>query len=157
MKLDLESRVNTCDGMELTPTRVVVDPRTQTVTHIVVEPQQEHAARRLLPFDELDVSTQLTIESAQLRERPLLEHPSYLRLGECPIADPGWAVGISEVSVTPYFEAHFGTGWYDDHYTLGWDQIPPTRSRSAEAASYDPPTARRSVASVASPATTRVT
>ena len=53
---------------------------------------------------------------------------AYLRLGEFPVADPDWEVGIEEMLALPYYQGPDAIGSepiaYDDHVTWTYDRIP---------------------------------
>jgi sporulation protein YlmC with PRC-barrel domain len=128
MKLNLETRMRCNDGVKVRLADIVVDPRTRTVTHLVIVPERTHHQARLVPLDVVDADDEdnmkLTCSDADLDGYPLVSATDYLELGAFPIAEPGWAIGIEDVLVLPHYDADLSDGWYGDHYTLGWDRIP---------------------------------
>jgi sporulation protein YlmC with PRC-barrel domain len=127
MDLTLNSTVVGSDDSEFSLDDVVIDPLSGTVTHVVLIPAQGDHAPRLVPVGDLDVSTdppQVSFGMAALAELPTVQEWDYVRFGEFPVAAPGWATGIEHVYGSAYYGADFASGWYDDHYTLGWHRIP---------------------------------
>ena len=61
---------------------------------------------------------------------------AYLRLGECPVDDPDWDVGIQEVLAMPYYQDLGGvTGtapYYDERVTIRYDRIPKGEIEAGE-------------------------
>lgn len=128
MKLNLESRLRCSDGVKVRFADVVIDPRTRSVTHVVVVPDRQSHEARLVPLGDVDDHDEndlrLRCSDADLDDYPLASRTDYLQAGQSPVAEPGWAVGIEDVLALPHFEGDFGDGWYDDHLTFGWDRIP---------------------------------
>jgi sporulation protein YlmC with PRC-barrel domain len=128
VKLLLESKLRLTDGATARLTDVVIDPRNETVTHVVVRGDRDSYETRLVPVDRV-VATDgsepgLRCTDAELDEYPMAAEVGFLRVGDSPVAEPEWAVGIQDVLALPHFDAEFGDGWNDDHYTVGWDRIP---------------------------------
>ena len=128
MKLDLDSRLRSKDGVKVRLADVVIEPRTRRVTHVIVTPDRPYYETRLVPIADVDDTDQhhlrLRCTDAQLDDYPMATENGFLELGKFPVAAPGWAVGIEDVLALPHFDAEFGDGWFDDHYTVGWDRIP---------------------------------
>jgi uncharacterized protein YrrD len=107
MRLDLDSPV-TCAGEpygELAD--VVIDPGTRRVTHLVVEPHDRHRLARLVPVEQAqaqaaaDSTISLECTVAEVGQLEPIQRSAYLRLGERPVEDADWEVGIEETSVMP--------------------------------------------------------
>lgn len=85
---------------------MVIDPSTRRLTHLIVRPhdREDHAvlvvANRACPREGSDaISLDGTVaEISQLEPVPKI---AYLGLGEFPVDDPGWDVGIQEMSALP--------------------------------------------------------
>lgn len=127
MDLTLNTTIVGSDDCEFSLEDVVIDPLSGAVTHAVLKPLHGHDAPRLVPVDELDVSVdppRVSYDQASFADLPTVQEWDYLRFGEFPVAEPGWATGIEQVYGNAYYGADFASGWYDDHYTLGWHRIP---------------------------------
>ena len=103
MRLELGSRVDCTDEEFGELVDVVVDPATRRLTHLVVEPRREDWIARLVPIDVAQtrndasraVELRMTVEEA--RRLPPVHDVAFLRLGDRPVDDPDWDVGIQEV------------------------------------------------------------
>jgi sporulation protein YlmC with PRC-barrel domain len=108
MRLDLGSSVRCSDAAFGRLADVVVDPAVRRVTHLVVEAGDPRRSR-LVPAAlarggaEPEIELSCTLEEA-LR-LPAVDVLDYLRLGEFPVEDPEWDVGISEMLALPYYQA----------------------------------------------------
>jgi sporulation protein YlmC with PRC-barrel domain len=95
---------------------VVIDPVKKVVTHLVVKPQ-DGGGSRLVPVDlaetaeehRREVSLRCTPE--ELHAMQNVEDFAYLRLGESPVSDPDWDVGVTNVLALPYYESAGFTGY----------------------------------------------
>jgi len=133
--LELGSPVHCTDGPFGEIADVVVDPTKRRLTHLVVEPHNDHGSARLVPIELAStqegpppaVALRCTVEEAR-RLEPVTEF-AYLRLGEAPKEDPGWDIGIESVLAQPYY----GYGPYgyetgliepDPHVSTTYDRIP---------------------------------
>ena len=106
MRLDLGSSVRCSDAAFGRLADVVVDPAARRVTHLVVEASDSHRSR-LVPVslargDGSEIELSCTLDEAQ--ELPAVDMLDYLRLGEFPVEDPEWDVGISEMLALPYYQ-----------------------------------------------------
>lgn len=129
MRLQLESRVDCTDESFGTLVDVVIDPTSRRVTHLVVEPEHEAWLRRLVPVelarpgDDAGGEIGLAATLAEVKRLPTVHETAYLRLGDFPVEDPEWDVGIQEVLALPYYPT------YDQEpatldYTVTYDRIP---------------------------------
>ena len=133
MRLELGSPVRCTDDVFGEVADIVIDPIRRRVTHIVVEPHHRHGLARLAPIELVDggedsdsgVSLRCTIE--QLRRLEPVQEFAYLRLGEFPLNDPDWDVGVEDVLAQPYYDST-GLGTppldYDPHVSTTYDRIP---------------------------------
>jgi len=133
MRLELGSPVRCTDDAFGELADVVIDPTKRRVAHLVVQPHNRHGLARLVPVelaeagDEAhpEVSLRCTVEEVR-RLAPVQEF-AYLRLGEFPLNDPDWDVGVQDVLALPYYDA-LGFGptptEYEPHIALTYDRIP---------------------------------
>ena len=107
MRLDLGSPVRCTDDAFGELADVVIDPQTRRVTHLVVQPHHRDEQARLVPIDRAqagetsDATISLGCTVAQMSEFELVRESAYLRLGEVPVEDPDWDVGIEEPLALP--------------------------------------------------------
>ena len=140
MRLNLGCPVRCSDGPFGDLADVVVDPTRRRLTHLVVEPHHRHGLARLVPVELAtadDASRGIAVRSTleELRGLPTIEEFAYLRLGEFPLNDPDWDVGIQNVLAHPYYD-YPGVGGlhepgiggmpmgYDPHVAITYDRIP---------------------------------
>lgn len=133
MRLELGKPVQCSDGAYGELADIVVDPVKKRVTHLVVKPHGEDEARRLVPVElapATDTKTseiKLTCTLAETRDFPPVQEYAYLQLGESPVEDPNWDVGVETVLAMPYYEGSpFGDygGTYGEPAGILYDRIP---------------------------------
>ena len=134
MRLDLGSPVRCTDDAFGELADVVIDPETRRVTHLVVQPHRRDEQARLVPVDRAragetsDATISLVCTVAQMSEFEFVRESAYLRLGEVPVEDPDWDVGIEEPLGLPPSTGMgtFGAGGVDidPHMMLSYDRIP---------------------------------
>ena len=132
MRLDLGSPVRCSDAAFGRLADVVVDPTTRRVTHLVVETHETYRRSRLVPVDLArpggEAELQLTCSVGEAEELPLVDEVDYLRLGELPVDDPEWDVGISQMLALPYYQSvdlpGAGIPDYDRGVTVRYDRVP---------------------------------
>ncbi len=132
MRLDLGSPVRCTDDDFGELADVVIDPETRRVTHLVVQPHQRSEEPRLVPIDRVRAGEGSTLALictvAETGELELVRESAYLRLGEVPVADPDWDVGIEDPLVIPPYTGTdtFGAGsiYVDPHVMVSYDRIP---------------------------------
>jgi len=134
MRLDLGSPVRCTDDAFGELADVVIDPQTRRVTHLVVQPHHRDAQARLVPVDRAragessDATISLSCTVAEMSEFELVRESAYLRLGEVPVEDPDWDVGIEAPLALPPPTGMdgFGAGAVDidPHVMLSYDRIP---------------------------------
>ena len=116
---------------------VVIDPTKKRVTHLVVEPHHRHGLARIVPVELVQAlpgrsGIELSITVEELRRLAPVQESAYLRLGEFPLNDPDWDVGVQDVLALPYYgESPYdalgsGTGMIDadPHVSINYDRIP---------------------------------
>ena len=107
MRLDLGSPVRCTDGDFGELADVVIDPKTRRVTHLVVQPHHRDEQARLVAVERAqagessDATISLACTVAEMREFELVRESAYLRLGEVPVEDPDWDVGIEDPLALP--------------------------------------------------------
>ena len=107
VRLDLGSPVRCSDDAVGELADVVIDPKTRRVTHLVVQPHQRDDPARLVPVDRAqagessDATISLGCTVAEMSEFELVRESAYLRLGEVPVEDPDWDVGIETPLALP--------------------------------------------------------
>ena len=134
VRLDLGSPVRCTDDAFGELADVVIDPTSRCVTHLVVQPSRPSEPARLVPIemasggeaaDETIVLDRSIEEISQLEE---VRETAYLRMGEFPVEDPDWQVGVEEILAQPYYQSLDAAGVapiaYDDHVTWTYDRIP---------------------------------
>ena len=133
MRLELGRPVHCSDGPFGELADVVVDPTRRRVTHLVVEPHRSHRLARLVPAELASAADSPTpaitvrCTAEELRRLPPVEEFAYLRLGEFPLDDPDWDVGIQNVLAQPYYDfPGFGASPmdFDPHVAITYDRIP---------------------------------
>jgi hypothetical protein len=134
VRLDLGCPVHCADGAFGELADVVIDPTTRRVTHLVVQPQRASEVTRLVPAerarggDESGGTIVLDASAEEIGRLESVREAAYLRLGEFPIEDPDWQVGVEEMLALPYYEGLDAVGGetvaYDDHVMWTYDRIP---------------------------------
>jgi sporulation protein YlmC with PRC-barrel domain len=134
VRLDLGSPVHCTDGAFGELADVVIDPTTRRVTHLVVQPRRPSEPARLVPVErarggeEADATIVLDGSVAEIGRLESVREAAYLRLGEFPVEDPDWQVGIGEMLALPYYQGLDAVGAepvaYDDHVMWKYDRIP---------------------------------
>ena len=141
MRLQLGSVVHCTDGVYGELSDVVIDPLKRRVTHLVVQPHHRHDLARLVPVDRAHAATPSDAEilldytAAEIGGLEPLEKSAYLRLGQAPVEDPDWDVGIESMLALPYFgsfaSGSLGTGMMpvglDEYVAETYDRVPKDR------------------------------
>ena len=130
MKLELGGVVACSDGPFGELADVVVDPVSRRVTHLVVQPHHRHDQARLVAIDRVraaDEGLTLDCSIADVEALDPVHESAYLRVGEFPVADPGWEVGTQDVLALPVYQEMDGMGTVidpDPHVMFNYDRIP---------------------------------
>ena len=138
MRLEIGDRVRCTDGVYGELADIVIDPLEKRVTHLVVQPEQDEGARRLVPVqlakardeEQRELELECTLDKAQGFES--VHEAAFLRLGETPAEDPDWDVGVKDVLALPYYTdlgySGMGVGPYpgelDSPTTVHYDRVP---------------------------------
>ena len=130
MRLVLGSPVRCADSPFGELADVVIDPISRRVTHLVVQPEHRHEAARLVPVDRARSTAdgiRLDLSAEELDRLEPLQEAAFLRLGEFPVADPDWEVGIPQILALPLYPGVDGmaaTVEPDTHVSWLYDRIP---------------------------------
>jgi sporulation protein YlmC with PRC-barrel domain len=134
VKLELGCPVRCADETFGELADVVIDPTTRRVTHLVVAPRHAPDLARLVPIarargdEEADGTIVLDGTVEQIGQLERVHESAYLRLGDIPVADPDWDVGVEEMLAQPYYQGLDAVGAapiaYDDHVVWEYDRIP---------------------------------
>jgi uncharacterized protein YrrD len=130
MKLELGCPVACSDAPFGELADVVIDPLSRRVVHLVVQPSGHHSRARLVPIErargaEPGLALDCTVAELEAME-PLFES-AYLRVGQQPVADPDWDVGVEDVLALPVYQEMDGFGTVldpDAHVVVNYDRIP---------------------------------
>ena len=131
MKLQLGKRVRCADGALQELADVVINATAKAVTHLVVQPADDHDAARLVPIqlaeargDGHEIALTCTAEMLKQLE-PVAAH-AYLRPGERVEQESNWDVGVEDVQTVPQYEpTAFGEfGEYSQDAVVSYDRVP---------------------------------
>jgi sporulation protein YlmC with PRC-barrel domain len=131
MRLELGTPVRCTDATFGELADVVIDPISRRITHLVVRPRHEEGEARLVPVelargghDGSEVLLDCAVDEVTKLE-PVHEF-AYLRLGESPVEDPDWDVGVEDVLALPYYEADpLGPSpIFDTNVGMAYDRVP---------------------------------
>ena len=133
MRLEIGNRVRCTDGEYGELADIVIDPLEKRLTHLVVKPEQGAGEARLVPIqlakgrddEPREIELACTLEEAQTFES--VHEAAYLRLGESPVLDSDWDVGVEDVLAMPYY-AGLGADPYPGELptntTIYYDRVP---------------------------------
>jgi hypothetical protein len=138
MRLALGDAIHCADGVWGELTDLVIDPTTRRVTHLVVAPRHRHDLARLVPVEKAHAASssddQVGVDytAAEMSELEPVQKSAYLRLGEVPVEDPDWEVGITDMLALPYYGGLAPGGLdtpieplgVDEHVTEIYDRVP---------------------------------
>jgi sporulation protein YlmC with PRC-barrel domain len=137
MRLDLDCHVTCADGRFGELADIVVDPSSRRVTHLVVQPRDQHFRARLVAIGRARIENAkreviLDFTLAEIDELKPLHRTEYVRLGGRPAEDAGSDVGI-EADFLPLPYGSLGTTALgagiepldvDPHVALSYDRVP---------------------------------
>jgi len=129
-RLDLGRPVRCTDAEFGELADVVVDPTTRCVTHLVVHPHNRPEEARIVPVGwaatdgpETEITLSSTVAEVEALER--MHESAYLPLGQFPVDDPDWDVGVSDMLGLPYFQGLDGQPIeMDPNVMIGYDRVP---------------------------------
>jgi sporulation protein YlmC with PRC-barrel domain len=133
MRLEIGNRVRCTDGVYGELADIVIDPLEKRVTHLVVQPERGEGEARLVPIElakgrddeQREIELECTLDEAQGFES--VHVSAYLRLGELPVEDPDWDVGVQDFLAMPYYpglDVGASPGGLDSHVTMYYDRVP---------------------------------
>jgi sporulation protein YlmC with PRC-barrel domain len=128
MRLELGASVRCEDDVLGELADVVIDPTTKRVTHLVVQPHHDLELARLVPIDLAqegdgqEISLGCTME--EVRQLAPVHEFAYLRLGEFPVDDADWDVGVQDLLAMPYYEPGVDLGSYGADAGIIYDRVP---------------------------------
>jgi sporulation protein YlmC with PRC-barrel domain len=130
-RLVLGSPVHCADAQFGELADVVIDPTTRCVTHLVVRPHKHHAEdARMVPVtwaspDGPEAAITLSVTVAEVDRLDRVHETAYLRLGDFPVNDPDWDVGVEDMLGLPYYQGIEAQPIESDpHIMLGYDRLP---------------------------------
>jgi sporulation protein YlmC with PRC-barrel domain len=130
MRLGLGNVVQCTDAPFGELADVVIDPVSRRVTHLVVQPHHRADRARLVPIERASGAGDVVALDCSIADVEALEpvHESaYLRVGEFPVADPDWEIGIEDVLALPLYQEMEGGATVidpDPHVMVNYDRIP---------------------------------
>lgn len=137
MRLDLDCAVTCADGAFGELADVIIDPGTQRVTHLVVQPPEHHRLARLIPLGrargggQANAGVVLDCTIAEITELPPIHESNYVRLSERPALEGDSGIGIEDGLMLPPTES-LGAGaigteaiQVDPYVNLSFDRVPP--------------------------------
>ena len=130
MKLELGCAVRCTDGPFGELADVVIDPIAKRVTHLVVRPHHHANRARLVPIGQArDDGDAIALDCSRRGRRGAGAgaRVAYLRVGEFPVADPDWDVGVQDVLALPLYQEADGFATVvdpDPHVMISYDRIP---------------------------------
>lgn len=128
MRLELRQPVLCTDDALGELADVVIDPVSRRVTHLVVQPVHQHALARLVPVelatsDARSGGIRLRCSTEDVSRLAAVQETAYLRLGEVPVDDPVWDVGLEDVLALPYYPLDGPTDALG-YAAVAYDRIP---------------------------------
>ncbi len=125
--------VATADGAIGEVGDLVIDPITENITHIVVQPHHRHYQARLVSIDVVAVDDQaasIGLSTEQVRALPTVADSDFVRFEEQLDLGEDWDAGIEHVVSMPYAAGSPGLDGSADAYSLSdgvtvdFDRIP---------------------------------
>jgi len=130
MRLELGCPVSCTDAPFGQLADIVIDPLSRRVTHLVVRPHRDGDGARLVPIERAGVAgvgIQLDCSAADVEALDQVHESAYLRVGQSPVADPGWEIGVQDFLALPVYQEMDGMGTVidpDPHEMVSYDRIP---------------------------------
>jgi sporulation protein YlmC with PRC-barrel domain len=130
MRLELGCPVSCTDGPVGELADVVIDPVSRRVTHLVVQPHGQGDRARLVAAERASpegAGVGLDIAAAEFEALEFVRTSEYLRVGQMPVTDPDWEVGVTDFLSLPVYQEMDGLGTAivpDPHEVVSYDRIP---------------------------------
>ncbi len=131
MRLELGKPIRCSDGAFGELADVIVDPTSKRVTHLVAKPHKLDGVSRLVPIElakagddgNEGLTLGCTIDEAE--QLSAVQEQAYLPLGQHPVSDPDWDVGVQDVLAMPYYGGEYGAYAGElDTYGVAYDRVP---------------------------------
>jgi sporulation protein YlmC with PRC-barrel domain len=112
MRLEIGGRIDCSDGTLAELADVVIDPTANRVTHLVVKAKGQPWVERLVPIelahtvDAARRAVALRATAEELGSLPPVQEVAYPQLGDFPLDDPDWDVGIKDVYAPASYPAY---------------------------------------------------
>jgi hypothetical protein len=130
MRLELGKRARCSDGAVRELVDVVIDANSRRVTHLVVQPENDPDAARLVPLDLAETGSNaaeisLRCTTQELEAMSLVHERVFLRAGERAEEEDGWDVGVRDMQVIPdYAPAPPFAGDLASEAVISYDRVP---------------------------------
>jgi sporulation protein YlmC with PRC-barrel domain len=130
MRLELGSAVRCSDAPFGELADVIVDPVARRVTHLVVQPRHRPDGARLVPIGRAsDDGREVVLDCtrAEVEALPPVRESALLRLGEEPVTDPAYDVGVQDALPVPRYQELDGLpAAYDPdpRMVVNYDRVP---------------------------------
>ena len=128
MRLELGKRARCSDGAARELVDLVVDADSSRVTHLVVQPENDPEAARLVPLDLAEVGANdeisLRCTTQELEEMSLVHEHALLRAGERAEREDGWDVGARDMQVIPDYSPAPFAGDLASEVIVSYDRVP---------------------------------
>jgi len=132
----LDCAVTCADGAFGELSDIIIDPGRLRVTHLVVQPPEQHHLARLMPIgrarggERPNAAVVLDCTLAEINQLPPIHESDYVRLSERPMEDVDSDVGIEDGSMLPPTES-LGAGALgaesievDPYVAVSFDRVP---------------------------------
>ena len=131
MRLELGTAVHCTDKQLGELADVVIDPVSRCLTHLVVRIHGGTGPARLVPMQLVSIDADgrlcLGCTVGDAGKLDAVQDFAYLRMGDFPVSDPKWDVGVENVLAMPYYPMNDLGGnalAYDDHVSISFDRVP---------------------------------
>ena len=131
-RIELESEVTCVDGSLGKLADVVVDPKTRSLTHLIVEPAHGGGGGQLVPASLATVEgdggkpkISLACTLAEARELPRVQDFLYAPVSGATLDDPEWDIGIERAFVLPTIGPdQSDLLGLDENVSVAFDRVP---------------------------------
>lgn len=129
MKIRLNQPVSSTDGPFGELADVVVDPITNTVTHLVVEPHHRHYQARLVPLSLVEFGEEaitVNLDEQHLRSLQRVAESDFVPVSQAIDLGSEWDVGVEHIMAWSYspYQYDLGAPSLSDYTTIDYDRIP---------------------------------
>lgn len=127
MKLRLGQPVYATDMLFGELGDIVVDPLAGDVTHVVIQPHNDHFQARLVPIglvSEESAGLTVQLDAEHLRRLERVADSDFMQLGETIEVGDDWDIGTQDVVYAPFQDFELDIGWSDPRVGIFFDRIP---------------------------------